>query len=84
MCCVPLPLCASLSSNSAAWSRLRPFFSTISRFSSPTLMYGPSKATVSLVVVLLKRQATREAIGERVCLACVNPKKTAERTGEDN
>ena len=84
MCCVPLPLCASLSSNSAAWSRLRPFFSTISRFSSPTLMYGPSKATVSLVVVLLKRQATREAIFESLPSLEPEERDCTNETEENN
>ena len=58
--CAPLPVCASLSNSSAAWSRLSPFFSAISRFSSPTLMYIPSNATVSDCVALLNLHATRD------------------------
>ena len=55
----PRPDSASLSISSAAWSRLRPFFSTIERLSSATLMYIPSKMTVS-VTVALQRRSRRE------------------------
>ena len=51
----PRPVSASLSISSAAWSRLRPFFSTMERLSSATLMYMPSKMTVSATVALQRR-----------------------------
>ena len=42
-----LPSCAFVSTSSHAWSLPNPFFSLINRFSSPTAMNEPSKASVS-------------------------------------
>jgi hypothetical protein len=47
-------------------------------------MYGPSKATVSLVVVLLKRQATREAIFESLPSLEPEERDCTNETEENN